>query len=410
MAIKKRLKLLQERRNQIDKMLSGTDRVDLEAIQDEVREIEAEEKELNGKLEIIESRAAADKINNGDIEVRNLGKVDDIIINENETRTSKKLEAEKRGKQLKEGRSITVASSEIVLPKHTSNTINSTFNEVSSIVDLVDNQTLLGGESYEQPYEKPMNTEGKSEGNYTGLGQNYSDIETITGYATITKSKITAYQEEPEEISKLADASYDSLISASTNKALRKKIAKEILIGDGSQGHLRGIFHNPTDLKAKVIDSNTDIEISTIDSDTLDEIIYSYGGDEEVEGISVLVLNKNDLKEFAKVKNAMGGKVYTIVNQGNKGTINNVPFIISSACGSISNPSTTSGKYCMCYGPIENYKLVIFSDTDIQKSTDYKFKQGMICHKGSIFLGGNVVKWNGFIRVKKGTSVSQRKE
>ena len=55
----------------------------------------------------------------------------------------------------------------------------------------------------------------------------------------------------------------------------------------------------------------------------------------------------------------------------------------------------------MAYGPMENYLLTVFSDVDIQRSTDYKFKQGMICHKGATFVGGNVVAHNGFIRVKK---------
>ena len=38
---------------------------------------------------------------------------------------------------------------------------------------------------------------------------------------------------------------------------------------------------------------------------------------------------------------------------------------------------------------------------DVQRSMDYKFKQGMIANKSSIFVGGNVVSANGFLRVKK---------
>ena len=173
------------------------------------------------------------------------------------------------------------------------------------------------------------------------------------------------------------------------------------MVGAGGQNQLKGIFHNPGEQKDQVIDPATDLEISVIDADTLDEIIYSYGGEENVESLSVLVLNKKDLKAFAQVKDKQGKKVYNIVNQGNKGTIDNVPFVINSACGSISDTNTVAGKYCMAYGPMENYLLTVFSDVDIQRSTDYKFKQGMICHKGATFVGGNVVAHNGFIRVKK---------
>lgn len=403
--IKQRLAAIAERRTKIDELLTGTERINLDEIKEELRGLDEEETELREKLTLIEERSIANGINNGEVEARSLGSVNDILTTGTEKRKVERVDYEKRGKDLKEGRSITIGSSQVVLPKHTGDTINKTFNEVSSIVDMVDNKPLLGGESYEQPYEKPMNVEGKSEGGYTEQGAEYQDVETVTAYAPITKAKITAYQEEPEEVTKLASADYDGLIVAGTNKALRKKLAKEILVGAGGQNHLKGIFHNPTETKEQVIDPTTDLEISAIDAETLDEIIYSYGGEENVESLSVLILNKKDLKAFATVKDNQGKKFYTIVNKGNKGTIDNVPFVINSACGSIADTNTEVGKYCMAYGPMENYLLTIFSDVDIQRSTDYKFKQGMICHKGATFVGGNVVAHNGFIRVKKTAAV-----
>jgi HK97 family phage major capsid protein len=303
-------------------------------------------------------------------------------------------EAEKRGQALLEKRTVTVGSSNIVLPKHAATDIKPTFNEVSSLVDRVNHKPLNGGESFEQPYEKPMTTEG----DYTGEGENYKDVNAIFGYATVNKAKITAYAEDSEEVTKLPAADYDASVMQSVPKALRKKITKEILVGDGTTGHLVGIF----DDGATAIDAATDLEIVEIDETTLDEIIYSYGGDEDVEDVSVLVLNKKDLKSFATLRDADGKKIYDIVNNGNTGTIDNVPFIINSACKAVSDAATTSGQYCMAYGPLSNYTLAIFSDVDIQRSTDYKFKEGMIAHKGSVFVGGNVTAYNGFLRVKKG--------
>jgi hypothetical protein len=55
----------------------------------------------------------------------------------------------------------------------------------------------------------------------------------------------------------------------------------------------------------------------------------------------------------------------------------------------------------MAYGPLSNYRLVVFSNMDVRRSDDYKFKQGMIAHRSSVFVGGNVVSKNGFLRVKK---------
>ena len=46
----------------------------------------------------------------------------------------------------------------------------------------------------------------------------------------------------------------------------------------------------------------------------------------------MLILSKKDLKKFAKLRDKQGRKVYTIVNHGNTGTIDEVPYIINCAC------------------------------------------------------------------------------
>ena len=55
----------------------------------------------------------------------------------------------------------------------------------------------------------------------------------------------------------------------------------------------------------------------------------------------------------------------------------------------------------MAYGNLQNYQLTVFSQLDIRRSDDFKFKSGMIAHRGSVFVGGNVVSYNGFLRIKK---------
>ena len=181
-------------------------------------------------------------------------------------------------------------------------------------------------------------------------------------------------------------------------------MGRQILIGDGTTGKFKGIFHNPTKTEEQVIDPKTDIELEAIDDGTLDEIIYSYGGEEEVEAVAVLILNKKDLKAFAKLRDKQGRKVYTIVNHGNTGTIDGVPFIINSACKAVVDAATAAGDYVMAYGPLENYEMAIFSDIDARKSTDYKFKQGQIAYRADIFAGGAVAAYNGFVRAKKKAS------
>lgn len=318
----------------------------------------------------------------------------------------------RRGKELKDGAGVKF-SARIVTPNvkaslsveqtapivHTAPDLNQTVNPVSALIDMVKAVPLQGGETYQRGFVKDYGAEGAKG---TAEGAAYNDVEPSFGYVTIEKQKVTAYTEEPEEMQKLPNADYDSVIEGSVSKAIRRHLSRQILIGDGSTSTLKGIFYNPTKEAERVIDPATDIEtITAIDDGTLDEIIYSFGGDEEVEGVATLILNKQDLKAFAKLRDKQGRKVYTIVNRGQTGTIDGVPFVINSACAAISNSKTAAGAYVMAYGYLQNYELAIFSDIDVRRSDDYKFKNGQTAFRASMFAGGSVAAWNGFIRVKK---------
>lgn len=282
---------------------------------------------------------------------------------------------------------------------HTAPDVKETFNDVSSLIDRVRAVPLMGGETYQRGYVKNYGNGGGT----TAEGANYSANEPAFGYVTITKEKVTAYTEEPEEMTKLPNANYDGIVESSVARAVRRVITRQIINGNGSNGTIKGIFYNPASADDDVIDRSTDIALEEITADTLDEIIYDYGGSEDVEAIATLILNKADLKAFAKVKDKQGRKVYTIVNNGNSGTIDGVPFIINSACAALSATATAAGAYCMAYGVLENFELAIFSDIETLKSTESKFKEGQIAYRASTFVGGAVVAHNGFIRVKKST-------
>ncbi len=317
--------------------------------------------------------------------------------------------ASKNGKILMSGGTVkrsfnpknAISSSQTVMTEHTAQDVNPTFNEVSSLVERVRSIPLQGGESYKRGFVKSY-----GEGDYTSEGGNYKEAEPVFGYASMVKAKITAYCEEPEEITKLAPSAYSTLIGNSTEVAIRKKLSRQILVGTGGAEQLTGIFFNPADAKDDIIDRETDLEISEITETTLDDIIYSYGGEEDVEDAAALILNKLDLKAFAKCRKANGDKAYTIVNRGNTGTIDGIPYIINSACGAISKEDTADGTYCMAYGHLSNYELPIFSDLAVERSKHVKFRQGQIAHRGDIFVGGNVAAYNGFIRVKKGSAAA----
>lgn len=322
---------------------------------------------------------------------------------------------EERGQNIKDGKAVKFSAkktfgvknalsvSQTVTPTHSAADIKETFNDVSSLVDRVTSIPLNGGETYQRGYVKSY---GDGAGG-TAEGGDYNATEPVFGYVTIEKQKITAYTEEPEEMIKLPNADYDGVVEGSVTKAIRRYMSRQILIGDGTSGKFKGIFHNPTETKDQVIDPATDLSMTAVDDGTLDEVIYSFGGDEDVEDAAVLVLNKKDLKAFAKLRDKQGRKVYTIVNHGNTGTIRRCTVCYQFRLRSSHRRETKAIVYCMAYGPLSNYEMAIFSDIDARKSLDYKFKQGQIAYRADIFAGGAVAAHNGFYQSKTpGVSVS----
>lgn len=311
-----------------------------------------------------------------------------------------KQELEKRGKVIKEGRSITVSASNIIVPKFDSDTINDHFNVVSSLLDNVDHLSFVGGDTFRQPFA--IDTPA---GDYTEEGKAYHTAEATFGQSAIYKTKLTAIASYSEELEKLPAAPYAQYIQNAIRNSIRRTLTKEILVGDGSDGHLTGIFSaavatKTNDSAVPIIDQKKDLSYSKIDDTTLDEIVFNYGGDEDVEGTAVLILSKADLLAFSKVRTNVKQRFYDIKSQGNFGTINGIPYIINSACTPISGGTTNANKFAMAYGNLMNYKVVTFGDLDIRKSYDAQFMDGMVAVRGSGFFGGNVVRQNGFVRVK----------
>lgn len=313
--------------------------------------------------------------------------------------SNENAELETRGKNLKEFRMVQVGTAGIIIPRHDSNNIEDHFNVVSSLIDNVAHLDFNGGDTFLQPFaiDTPV-------GGYTAEGAAYNVAESTFGQASISKAKITAVADYSEELEKLPAAPYAQYVQNGVVQSIRRKLTQEILIGDGSTGHLTGIFSTAVATKTDdsvvpIIDPSKDLSVATIDDTTLDQIVFSFGGDEDVEGTAVLILNKADLLAFSKVRTSTKQRFYDIKAQGNYGTINGIPYIINSACGTI-----TSGKandFAMAYGNLNNYLITTFSPIDIKKSYDNQFKNGMVSVRGSGFFGGNVIRQNGFVRVKK---------
>ena len=406
--LKKMLKEKTEARAQLIKDMAATDDKEARAAQLEVMgNLDAEIDNLNSMIAEAEQdpelQARAKGIPEGEFNPLAQSRSKDETNNEIE-------ELEKRGADLRAGKTIKMPNIEaraaikstdgLLIEKKYSRELSPKFNEVSSLIDRVNSVPLQGGESYSKGFEV-----AGGEGGYTEEGAAANDINPTYDTVEIPKAKITAYAEITEEIKKLPNIDYVTYISGEVRKALRRKITREIIAGAGTTNTLTGIYKAP----ANVIPAAYDMEVAAIDEDTLNNIVFAYGGDEDVEDAAVLVLSKKDLQAFSNVKNNDKERIYKITKNGNTGTIEYkdggvmVDYIINSACNSLSASAVEAGTYTMVYGRPAAYEMPVFSDIEITESSDYKFKEGMLAFKGSVFTGGNVGAYKGWMRVKKAT-------
>ena len=414
---------LLERLKEIRALLMGTEEVDIDALETEMRE-------LNTQKESIEKRALMAKQLNDDpslatrAKVFTAAKVPVVVegADPGDERSSKVIIAEKRdkrGQDLKniaikkdadkvvirmlaletdEERAVVVGNSNVVLPTAFASTINDNFNEVATLIDRVNVMPLMGGESYQKPFVVSYGT-----GSESTLTADSNDVETKFDYAVVNKSLITAYQTWPREITKLANAPYESFVSGGITKALRKRINRQIMFGDGTSNNFTGIFETGATMVA--LDTANDLEISAVDDTTLDKIVFGYGGDEEVEDMAVLLINKATLQDFAELRTTDGIPFYSITLRGNTGTLSkmggglSVEFLINSAIPTLDAAVTAKSTYFAAYGSLSAYEMAIFSDAEVLRSEDFLFKSRQIAYNGEVFAGGNVVKKDGFLRL-----------
>jgi HK97 family phage major capsid protein len=371
---------LELRRKEIESRLT-----EIRSLADTETDIEKLETLETETTTLQEERSVIDK----KMMIASKAEVKPIIIDNRNQIDKEKLE--KRAASLRESRVIQVSSEEILLPEHTASGLAPVpFAQVSTLVDRVNVINLNGGETYKKSFVKSNGIAGT-----TAEGEAYTETEPAFGYLTISKVKITAYTEITEELEKLPAIPYQAEVLRNINISLKKKISEQILRGAGTTNTFTGIFSDA----AVALADKAALEIEAITDSTLDDIVFAYGGDEEVEGGAVLILNKNDLRAFAGLKTQEGRKVHTI-DYVNK-TIDGIPYIINSHCKAISDTNTAAGEYGIAYGALKNYEVPVFSAVEIGKSTDYKFKDGIISYKASVFTGGNVVGYNGFLRIKK---------
>ena len=400
--MEKRLKQIQERAAEILREMEG------EITEERMAQLEAEQAELEKEANTIKRKLnltgkLADM--GGAEEKPGAGPEGE---NEAEAR-AKKIQAEGRmtigvsevrnymGSQT---RALTIGSGQLTQPTGTGDTIRDTLHGVSSIVDQVYTTDLTGCAAFEEAYVKT-----ESEAAKRTDGQANTESSPTFKIAKITPVLVNVTSYVSKNIKRMNPLAYEEKVRSLALKALKRKVASLIANGDGAT--FFGI-KTAVNTDKENIYKTYEVDSAQIGATTLRDIVFQYGGNDELGANARLFLTNEDLAAFGAVRGTNEKKaIYEITadaQNANTGTIKDggtiVPYTIMSGLTSLSKATQgASAIQTMLYGDPENFELGLFGDYSVEVSADYKFAEGLLTIMGEVMAGGNLIVDEGFVVV-----------
>lgn len=303
-------------------------------------------------------------------------------------------------------KSVTLATGTLAQPTGAGTNIRDPLgNGVGAIIDQVYVQDLTGMASYLEPYViSEFDASGADVATAAGTARTASSDPTY-GVAKISPYELTTTSYVDRNISRLTPANYYAKTFAMAMRALRRDTVKMIFNGDG-QSTNNDMFGVKT---AKNVAGSTifsTLNVTAVDADLLTNLMFAYGGDEELGGNCRLYLNKADLLALGKLRGTNEKRrLFDIVPDAgnpNTGTIREggtiVPYSIASNLTALSGSSAgSSAIQTMVYGDPMNYELGLFGDYTVRVDESVKAVERMLTILGDAMVGGNLIVDKGFV-------------
>ena len=303
-------------------------------------------------------------------------------------------------------KSVTLATGTLAQPTGAGTNIRDPLgNGVGAIIDQVYVQDLTGMASYLEPYViSEFDASGADVATAAGTARTASSDPTY-GVAKISPYELTTTSYVDRNISRLTPANYYAKTFAMAMRALRRDTVKMIFNGDG-QSTNNDMFGIKT---AKNVAGSTifsTLNVTAVDADLLTNLMFAYGGDEELGGNCRLYLNKADLLALGKLRGTNEKRrLFDIVPDAgnpNTGTIREggtiVPYSIASNLTALSSSSAgSSAIQTMVYGDPMNYELGLFGPYTVRVDESVKAVERMLTILGDAMVGGNLIVDKGFV-------------
>lgn len=378
---------LLERRSAIATEIES-DGADLDALETEVREINAElETRKAAEAKKVEIRTA---IANGEGTIIDSKKEEENKMTPIEERSAALVENGKYSIPTEEIRSTLISGATVATPTGVSG-INDIVGSGGSILDFIKVVNCEGMGSNKVAYiaadaaEAGTQTEGSAAANK----------EATFGYVTINPTNVAMYSQISKQVKKQSPLQYEAKVTEQAVKSLRKKLVS-IVAGKMAASTLVDAVAATKDASNKGV----------VDEKTLRKLVLAYGGDDSVAGGAMLFLNKTDLVAFGDVRGTNEKlPVYEIIPDGsnpNTGVIKDgglsVRYCLCSALTACAGTTkSTADIPTMFYGNPMNCELDLFSAAEVRVSEDFAFTSLMDTIVGDVEAGADVVAKGGFV-------------
>lgn len=302
-------------------------------------------------------------------------------------------------------KSVTLATGTLAQPTGAGTNIRDPLGSgVGAIIDQVYVQDLTGMSSYLEPYViSEFDASGADVATAAGTARTASGDPTL-GVSKISPYELTTTSYVDRNISRLTPANYYAKVYAMAIRAMRRDTVKMIFNGDGqSTPDMYGI-KNAKNMAGNPIFAT--VNVAEVGPDLLTDLMFAYGGDEELGGNCRLYLNKKDLQALGKLRGTNEKRrLFDIVPDAgnpNTGTIRDggiiVPYSISSKLTALSaSTAGASDIQAMVYGDPTNYELGLFGDYTVRVDESVKAVERMLTILGDAMVGGNLVVDKGFV-------------
>lgn len=381
-----------------------------------------------GKRE--EYRAEMAKVSNMNDEIKDL----EDLVREQDRKFMEKApdpaeerdKAEERGNQLMKGlevkfsplevakalfvpkpveKAVTLATGTLAQPTGAGSTIRDALGYgVGAIIDQVYVQDLTGMAAYLEPYViSEPDAQGAKVSTAAGTARTASADPTF-GVAKISPYELTTTSYVDRNIARLTPANYYAKVFNMAMKAMRRDTVKMIFNGDGQATN--DMFGIKTAKNVAGANIFATLNVSAVNEDLLTELMFAYGGDEELGGNCRLYLNKKDLQAIGKIRGTNEKRrLYDIVPDAanpNIGTIREggtiVPYSISKQLTALSESTAGAAAIqAMVYGDPMNYELGLFGDYTVRVDESIKGVERMLTILGDAMVGGNLIVDKGFV-------------